>query len=83
MTSRIAATLLPLVTSSIAFAHPGHGVDGGNGSPAHFLTEPIHIVPALFLLVSVTLLTFFACKWLSSLRVRAAQVISTKSCARR
>jgi hydrogenase/urease accessory protein HupE len=36
-----------LLTTSPAFAHPGHGRDGGDFGPLHYLTEPDHLVVGL------------------------------------
>ena len=58
LTGRIAATrlcsfLIAGLASSPSWAHPGHGVDGGDWSLHHYLTEPEHLVglpPSLHLL---------------------------------
>jgi len=42
-----------LVMSSSAAAHPGHGRAGGDFSPLHYLSEPLHLamaIPMLWLL---------------------------------
>ena len=38
----IAMTALP----AMAFAHPGHGADGGDFGVIHYLTTPEHLIPA-------------------------------------
>ena len=58
LTSGIAATrlcsfLIAGLASSPSWAHPGHGVDGGDWSLLHYLTEPDHLVGVLGLLVVV------------------------------
>jgi H+/Cl- antiporter ClcA len=44
--------------SSVAAAHPGHGVKGGGHSPIHYLTEAVHVVPMLFVAVLGALAIF-------------------------
>ena len=39
--------------SSLCWAHPGHGVGGGDWSVRHYLTEPVHLVAALGLALLV------------------------------
>jgi hydrogenase/urease accessory protein HupE len=56
--SAIAATklcsfLVAGLASSPAWAHPGHGVDGGDWSLLHYLTEPDHLIGALGLAILV------------------------------
>ena len=43
-----ALTVLVLLAAGPAWAHPGHGIGDGNGW-LHYLTEPIHVLPALIL----------------------------------
>lgn len=39
-----------LSTGGVAWAHPGHGVDGGHGgSLLHYLTSPLHLLTWLAL----------------------------------
>lgn len=45
-----------LLASDTAFAHPGHGADGGDFSLTHYLTEPAH----LLFVVPVMLVALFA-----------------------
>ena len=47
--SLLLAGLLP----SPSWAHPGHGVGGGDWSVLHYLTEPAHLVGALGLALLV------------------------------
>ena len=47
--SLMAAVLVP----ATAWAHPGHGVGGGDWSLRHYLTEPEHVLPALALFIAV------------------------------
>ena len=49
--SLVAAVLVP----ATAWAHPGHGVGGGDWSLHHYLTEPEHVLSGLasFLVVAV------------------------------
>ncbi len=54
---RLAYSLgVALLASGTAFAHPGHGRDGGDFSLPHYLTEPAHIV----FVVPVLLMALFA-----------------------
>lgn len=50
---RLACSLgVALLASGTAFAHPGHGIGGGDFSPLHYLSEPDHLlfaVPVLLL----------------------------------
>ena len=39
----VAACAAPVV----AWAHPGHGIDGGSHGLMHYLTEPLHVALAL------------------------------------
>ncbi len=49
---RMALVGLVTVVTCPAFAHPGHGRDGGSHEMTHYLTEPEHIAPlALAVLV--------------------------------
>lgn len=41
------------LASSPALAHPGHGIDGGDWSLLHYVTEPDHLVGVIGLLVAV------------------------------
>ena len=47
--SVVAAVLVP----ATAWAHPGHGVGGGDWSVRHYLTEPGHLLGWLALFVAV------------------------------
>jgi len=42
-----------IAVASVASAHPGHGPDGGSFSVAHTLTEPLHVLGVVSLLVGV------------------------------
>jgi hydrogenase/urease accessory protein HupE len=45
MLKRVATVAVTwLALCSAAAAHPGHGRDGGDFSPLHYLTEPDHLV---------------------------------------
>jgi hydrogenase/urease accessory protein HupE len=63
--------LIAGLASSPAWAHPGHGVEGGDWSPLHFLTEPDHLVGLLGLLVIVA--RFLARSFIRARRARQAQ----------
>lgn len=43
--SRAFLTALTTVLAAPAFAHPGHGKDGGSHEVTHYLTEPMHVAP--------------------------------------
>lgn len=43
--SRVALAALWIAPSTPAFAHPGHGMDGGSHAVTHYLTEPAHLAP--------------------------------------
>jgi hydrogenase/urease accessory protein HupE len=45
---RVIALLLVVLAAMPAFAHPGHGKDGGSNSLAHYATEPVHVAPVVF-----------------------------------
>jgi hydrogenase/urease accessory protein HupE len=49
------AAMLALLLSSPAFAHPGHGRDGGAWSALHYLIEPGHVLFAVPMLVLAAL----------------------------
>jgi hydrogenase/urease accessory protein HupE len=49
------AAMLALLLSSPAFAHPGHGRDGGDWGAPHYLIEPAHLVFAVPMLVLAAL----------------------------
>jgi hypothetical protein len=38
-----------LTAASTVLAHPGHGPDGGSYSPAHYLTQPQHLLAGVVL----------------------------------
>jgi len=44
----LAVSALPVV----AWAHPGHGAGGGSDSLLHYLTEPLHVVVGLGVLIA-------------------------------
>lgn len=46
-----ASFLMVFLAESVAHAHPGHGVDGGDHSVTHYLTEPTHLIVGFGLLV--------------------------------
>jgi len=55
-------SLIVLATLSavrIAAAHPGHGDPGRGFSPAHHLTEPLHILAALAFVAGVLAMARF------------------------
>jgi hydrogenase/urease accessory protein HupE len=45
--------LIAGLLSSPSWAHPGHGVGGGDWSVVHYMTEPDHLVAALGLALLV------------------------------
>jgi len=45
--------LVATIVSSPSWAHPGHGVAGGDWSIRHYLTEPLHLAAALGLVLLV------------------------------
>ncbi len=55
------ASAFPLVTAP-AYAHPGHGRDGGSHEAAHYLTEPEHL-GTIGLTVSVGVFVAAAFAW--------------------
>jgi hydrogenase/urease accessory protein HupE len=76
LTSRIAATrlcsfLIAALASSPSWAHPGHGVDGGDWSLLHYLTEPDHLVGVLGLLAVAV--WFFVRRFVRARRANQAQ----------
>jgi len=40
---RTLITLASLLTTSIAFAHEGHGTPGEGTTAVHYFTEPLHV----------------------------------------
>jgi len=46
-----AILLMVFLAESVAHAHPGHGVDDGDYSVTHYLTEPAHLTLGFGLLV--------------------------------
>ena len=38
-------TLAVVASAAPAFAHPGHGADGGSHELTHYVTEPVHLAP--------------------------------------
>ena len=53
MSIRTALAAFVLFSTSVAHAHPGHGVDGGSWSLVHFLSDPLHVGFAAALLVGL------------------------------
>ena len=55
-----AGLLMVFLAESVATAHPGHGVDGGDHSLTHYITEPSHLVLGFgwFALLSVVCLSW-------------------------
>ena len=49
------AAMLALLLSSPAFAHPGHGREGGDWSALHYLIEPAHLLFAVPMLLLAAL----------------------------
>lgn len=45
---RVMALLIVALAAVPAFAHPGHGRDGGSNSIMHYATEPVHVAPVVF-----------------------------------
>jgi hypothetical protein len=50
-TSRLAAIVVLLLTSSVAVAHPGHGSSPGTAF-GHYLTEPLHLLLGVLILAA-------------------------------
>lgn len=44
---RVIALLVVALATLPAFAHPGHGRDGGSNSLTHYATEPVHVAPMI------------------------------------
>jgi|HubBroStandDraft_6_1064221.scaffolds.fasta_scaffold152337_2 hydrogenase/urease accessory protein HupE len=63
--------LIAGLLSSPSWAHPGHGVGGGDWSLAHYLTEPDHIAAALGLALLVA--AFFAGRAIRARRATQAR----------
>ncbi len=73
-TTRIAAKqicglLIAGLLSTCCWAHPGHGIGGGDWSVRHYLTEPEHLVCTL----GLTLLIAVPFVWRDIRARRAAQ----------
>ncbi len=45
--------VIAIAVASVASAHPGHGLDGGSSSVAHYWTEPLHVLGVVGLLAAV------------------------------
>ena len=45
------AIILSMLPTSVATAHPGHGHDGGTYNLVHYLSEPMHLVAGLGILI--------------------------------
>lgn len=45
--------LVLVLLPSIALGHPGHGSGGDSNSIMHYLTSPMHVVPAATVLVGL------------------------------
>ncbi|MBA3312184.1 MAG: hypothetical protein M3552_13755 [Planctomycetota bacterium] len=45
---RLLALFAVVFASLPAFAHPGHGKDGGSNELVHYATEPVHVAPFAF-----------------------------------
>ena len=52
---RACSLMSALLAPATAWAHPGHGVGGGDWSLRHYLTEPEHVLPALALFLAVVM----------------------------
>jgi hydrogenase/urease accessory protein HupE len=60
--------LIAGLLSSPSWAHPGHGVGGGDWTVVHYMTEPDHLVAALGLALLVA--GPFACRAIRARRPR-------------
>ena len=69
--TKLCSFLIAGLASSPSWAHPGHGVDGGDWSLHHYLTEPDHLVGILGLLAVGAGL--FARRFIRARRARQAQ----------
>jgi len=49
----IVPAVAALLTAVPAFAHPGHGPDGGSYAPQHYFTAPEHVGFALIAVLVV------------------------------
>ena len=49
---RVIALLVVALATLPAFAHPGHGRDGGSNSLTHYATEPAHVAPVVLAAVA-------------------------------
>ncbi len=49
---RVFALLTVMFCALPAFAHPGHGRDGGSHQLLHYVTEPMHIAPVTLAMVA-------------------------------
>ena len=63
--------LIAGLLSSSSWAHPGHGVGGGDWSLVHFLTEPDHLAAAVRLALLVA--ASFAGRAIRARRARQAR----------
>jgi hydrogenase/urease accessory protein HupE len=63
--------LIAGLLSSPSWAHPGHGVGGGDWSLVHYLTEPDHLAAALGLALLVA--ASFAGRAIRARRARQAR----------
>ncbi len=61
MVRTLAAGAASFLTSGVALAHPGHGTTAGD-TAVHYLLEPLHGLPLLFLMgvVAVSWMVFCA-----------------------
>ena len=50
---QLCSFLIAGLVSSPSWAHPGHGVGGGDWSVRHYMTEPGHLIAALGLALLV------------------------------
>ena len=50
--TRVGGVVL-ILTRSVA-AHPAHGIDGGSYSLGHYLSEPLHVLTGVAVLIGVS-----------------------------
>lgn len=62
------ATIMGLLVSSIAVAHPGHGYISGDFSLVHYLIEPVHMVTGLSLVMGLLLAASYGVRAIGSRR---------------
>jgi uncharacterized membrane-anchored protein len=74
LTQSLLSITIAIAFSRVASAHGGHGVDPRGESLEHYVLEPVHLIPALAVISTALIITWFAVR-----RLRR----STQSIARR